>query len=62
LIEEVRFLLAHGVLHLIGYDHAEPIEKRKMVAMTRQLVRAAPLPGAPKRRPTPSRKFKKGSK
>ena len=62
LIEEVRFLLAHGVLHLIGYDHAEPAEKREMVAMTRQLVRAAPLPQAPKRRPTPRRKLKKGSK
>ena len=51
LIEEVRFLLAHGVLHLVGYDHAEPGEKREMVAMTRRLVRAAPLPEAPKRRP-----------
>ncbi|HEX2872172.1 MAG TPA: rRNA maturation RNase YbeY [Polyangiaceae bacterium] len=62
LIEEVRFLLAHGVLHLIGYDHAEPAEKREMVAKTRQLVRAAPLPDAPKRRPGPRRKLKKGSK
>ncbi len=62
LIEEVRFLLAHGLLHLVGYDHAEPIEKREMVAMTRQLVRAAPLPEAPKRRPMPRRKLKKGSK
>ncbi|MES1183845.1 MAG: rRNA maturation RNase YbeY [Myxococcales bacterium] len=62
LIEEVRFLLAHGVLHLVGYDHAEPAEKREMVAMTRQLVRQAPLPDAPKRRPKPRRKLKKGSK
>jgi probable rRNA maturation factor len=62
LIEEVRFLLAHGVLHLIGYDHAEPAEKREMVAMTRLLVRAAPLPDAPKRRPSARRKLKKGSK
>jgi probable rRNA maturation factor len=62
LIEEVRFLLAHGVLHLVGYDHAEPVEKREMVAMTPQLVRAAPLPDPPKRRPRPSRKLKKGSK
>jgi probable rRNA maturation factor len=62
LLEEVRFLLAHGVLHLIGYDHAEPAEKREMVAMTRRLVRLAPLPEAPKRRPKPVRKLPKGSK
>jgi probable rRNA maturation factor len=51
LIEEVRFLLAHGVLHLVGYDHAEPAEKREMVGMTRRLVRSAPLPEPPSRRP-----------
>jgi probable rRNA maturation factor len=62
LIEEVRFLLAHGVLHLVGYDHAEPAEKREMVGMTRKLVRLAPLPEPPKRRPKPRRKLKKGSK
>lgn len=60
LIEEVRFLLAHGVLHLVGYDHAEPAEKREMVAMTRRLVRSAPLPEAPQRRPKPPRKLKNG--
>ena len=60
LLEEVRFLLAHGVLHLVGYDHAEPAEKREMVAMTRRLVRAAPLPEAPKRRPKRLRKLKNG--
>jgi probable rRNA maturation factor len=39
--EEVRWLLAHGILHLVGYDHATPEEKRVMVAWTRKLVRAA---------------------
>jgi rRNA maturation RNase YbeY len=39
--EELRWLLAHGVLHLIGYDHADPEEKRVMVLWTRKLVRAA---------------------
>jgi probable rRNA maturation factor len=62
LIEEVRFLLAHGLLHLIGYDHAEPEEKREMVAMTRRLVRAAPLPEGAARRPKARRKLPNGSK
>ncbi len=53
LIEEVRFLLAHGVLHLVGYDHAEAAEKREMVGMTRKLVRLATLPGPSNRRPRP---------
>ena len=43
LIEEVRFLLAHGVLHLVGHDHQNPIDKRRMGLRTAQLVRAAPL-------------------
>lgn len=62
LIEEVRFLLAHGVLHLVGYDHAEPAEKREMVGMTRKLVRLAPLPEAPQPRPKPRRKLQKNLK
>lgn len=41
LFDEVRFLLAHGLLHLVGYDHATPDEKREMTRRTRQLVRAA---------------------
>lgn len=40
LLPEVRFLLAHGLLHLLGYDHANPTEKREMDAMSRRLVRA----------------------
>jgi len=30
--EEVEWLLVHGVLHLLGYDHAEPEEARRMRA------------------------------
>ncbi len=43
LLEEVRFLLAHGVLHLLGYDHMNPEDKRVMSRRTVQLVRAAKL-------------------
>lgn len=28
--EEVQLLVVHGVLHLLGYDHAEPEEKEQM--------------------------------
>ena len=35
---EIRWLLAHGVLHLLGFDHAEPEEERAMFALQRQLV------------------------
>lgn len=41
LLAEVRFLLAHGLAHLLGYDHATAQEKKAMDAMTRRLVRAA---------------------
>jgi rRNA maturation RNase YbeY len=41
---EVRFLLAHGLLHLVGYDHMTPPEKLVMTRRTQALVRAAPLP------------------
>ncbi len=41
LFPEVRFLLAHGLLHLVGYDHATRIQKRRMDSATRRLVRAA---------------------
>jgi probable rRNA maturation factor len=51
LVPEVRFLLAHGLLHLIGYDHATRIQKRRMSSATRRLVRAAGATAALKRPP-----------
>lgn len=54
LMPEVRFLLAHGILHLIGHDHANPEEKRVMDAETRRLVRAAPTEDEKKARRAPS--------
>lgn len=41
LLPEARFLLAHGLLHLIGYDHATKLQKQRMDSATRRLVRAA---------------------
>jgi probable rRNA maturation factor len=50
LLAEVRFLLAHGLLHLIGYDHATRIQKRRMDSATRRLVRAAGAQRGPRSR------------
>jgi len=53
LVPEVRFLLAHGLLHLVGYDHGTRIQKRRMDAAARKLVRAAGAsagPGRPRKR------------
>ena len=35
---ELRVLLTHGVLHLLGYDHAQADEERVMFARQAQLV------------------------
>ena len=40
IIEEVTFLLAHGLLHLIGYDHATTAEEQDMNARTETLLEA----------------------
>jgi probable rRNA maturation factor len=38
IIEEVTFLLAHGLLHLLGYDHRTEREERAMTARTEALL------------------------
>jgi probable rRNA maturation factor len=35
---EMRLLLTHGILHLIGHDHAEPEEHKVMFGLQTQLL------------------------
>jgi probable rRNA maturation factor len=36
--EELLLLTTHGILHLLGYDHAEPEEEREMFGLQRKLL------------------------
>lgn len=38
--EELQLLAVHGVLHLLGYDHAEPHDKERMWAVQGEILRA----------------------
>ena len=38
---EMCMLLAHGILHLVGYDHQTKRDEKVMTAMTERLCRAA---------------------
>jgi len=42
LAHELSVLTAHGVLHLLGYDHAEPEEQRVMFGKTDDILAAVP--------------------
>ncbi|SNC72394.1 probable rRNA maturation factor [Kytococcus aerolatus] len=56
-LDEMLVLTVHGVLHLLGYDHAEPDEEREMFTLQRDILAdhlatlgrtttAAPAPGS----------------
>ena len=51
---EIAFLTAHGVLHLLGYDHDTASRRRAMFAMQDEIV--ASLESAPKTSKSASRK------
>lgn len=38
-INEMLLLITHGVLHLLGFDHAEPDEEREMFALQNQILK-----------------------
>ena len=56
--DEMLLLTTHGILHLLGYDHAEPDDEREMFTLQarllggwqasvgRKVVGAPPVPGA----------------
>ena len=35
---EIELLTVHGILHLLGYDHAEPEEEREMFSLQAKLL------------------------
>ena len=37
-VDEIRLLTVHGVLHLLGYDHAEPEEHATMFGLQARLL------------------------
>lgn len=38
LIDELLLLTCHGLLHLLGFDHAEPEEEREMFGIQRDIL------------------------
>ncbi len=39
---EVRLLAVHGFLHLLGYDHAERADERKMSELSERILKTSP--------------------
>lgn len=56
-LDEVTMLLAHGLLHLLGWDHDTPAKDRRMRAETARLCAAAAPPSS---RTVPRARVSKG--
>jgi probable rRNA maturation factor len=37
-MEEILLLVTHGMLHLVGFDHAEPEEEKEMFGLQKQFL------------------------
>jgi probable rRNA maturation factor len=48
-INEFGLLCVHGMLHLLGWDHATPAERKEMTRLTRAALKASALALAPGR-------------
>ena len=40
LMDELHLLTVHGMLHLLGFDHAEPEEEKEMFGLQGEILRA----------------------
>ncbi|MFI8594397.1 rRNA maturation RNase YbeY [Microbacterium sp. NPDC078428] len=49
--DEMLMLTTHGLLHLLGFDHAEPEEEREMFGLQRELLTSFALRERRRRRP-----------
>ena len=38
--DELELLCTHGILHLLGFDHAEPDDEKEMFGLQRDLLTA----------------------
>jgi probable rRNA maturation factor len=38
LMDELQLLITHGLLHLLGFDHAEPEDEKEMFGLQRDLL------------------------
>ncbi len=59
--DEIDLLTVHGILHLLGYDHAEPEEHREMFGLQARLLaewqgarNGEVLPGDEEQQPSPT--------
>lgn len=41
---EIRLLVIHGILHLLGYDHSNEEEKREMWAIQSEMIQSLAVP------------------
>ena len=46
-LEEMLLLTTHGILHLLGFDHAEPDEEKEMFGLQRDILVAFTLAEQP---------------
>ena len=46
-LDELLLLTTHGILHLLGFDHAEPDEEKEMFGFQREILAAFALAEQP---------------